>query len=169
MDVRARTRSALEQLVSLHETFRGASQRQRRALIEHDVDGLTVILTEMENLADEIFLVDSRRRMHMEILSESDDREILNLKELALLWPSMDFSPLSAAADRLRTLRAEIEQLTRVNTALINASRQLVQTTVEAIVRAPLKADTVAQKTYGSTGSMNRDKSPARNLINRKG
>lgn len=162
-------KTALEKMVVDYTHFKGLALKQRRALIENDVPTLTTILTEMETVADSVFLMDDRRRMHMELLSEAGDREMVNLRELAELWPELDFKPLEEAAAKLRVLRQEIEALVKVNAALIRSSRNLIQATVEAIVQSPGANGVKPQKVYGANGAMCRDKTPVRNLLNKKG
>ncbi len=159
-------KAALEKMLQDYTRFKELALTQRKALIENDIPSLTTVQAEMEIVADAVFLMDDRRRMHMEILSEAGQRELVNLRELAELWPDLDFKPLEETAAKLRAIRQDIEAVVRVNAALIRSSRNLIQTTVEAIVRGPNKHQ---QKTYGSTGTMNLEKAPARNLVNRKG
>jgi hypothetical protein len=160
--------AALERMASDYEQFRLLSLKQRKALIENDVPAITAVLLEMEDVADSIFLMDDRRRMHMEILSEGSAKEILNLEELVDLWPTFESAPLLQNAKRLRTLRAEIESLAKVNAALIRSSREFVQATIEALVRSP-QSGRVVQKAYGSNGLMQREKPVVRNMLNRRG
>ena len=159
-------KAALEKMLLDYTRFKELALKQRKALIENDIPTLTAVQADMEIVADAVFLMDDRRRMHMEILSEAGNRELVNLRELAELWPDLDFKPLEETAAKLRAIRQDIEAVVRVNAALIRSSRNLIQTTVEAIVRGPKKHQ---QKTYGSTGTMNLEKAPARNLVNRKG
>ena len=142
--------------------------RQRTALIENKLTDLTTVLTEMEDVADSIFLMDDRRRMHMEILSEGAPREVLNLEDMLDLWPTFDGMAILATANRLRKVRAEIEALTKVNAALIRSSREILQTPVEALVRIP-NPKTPMQKVYGSDGAIPRERPAVRNLLNKRG
>lgn len=164
-------KSALEQMFADYHKFLELSKRQKRALIEHKVDDLREILLDMEVVADSIFLMDARRRMHMEILAEMQQKEILQISELLKLYPDVNATTyLSIVAD-LRSIRKDIERITHVNAALINSSRQIIQTTVEAIVHAPSeKAQISSTKTYGSDGAMRKARSIVpRNLFNQKG
>ena len=162
-------RTALEKMFFDYSQFRELCLKQRRALIQNEHKELILIAQEMESLASAIFLMDDRRRMHMEILSEASDREIVNLDELADLWPNFDFEPIRVAAKQLRGMRSEIEKLVRVNAALIQSSRNLIQSTVEAIVRIPDSKHPVSQKVYGANGVMTPNRPPVRSLLNRKG
>lgn len=162
-------KASLEKMLVDYGHFKVLALRQRKALIENNVAELTVILTEMETVAEAVFLMDDRRRMHMELLSDAGNREMVNLRELAELWPELDFKPLEETAAKLRALRSEIEGLVKVNAALIRSSRALIQHTVECIVQGPRSKNAKSQKGYGSDGAITRDKLPARNLVNRKG
>lgn len=160
---------SLEQMAVDYDQFRDLCLKQRRSLIQNEHAALASISREMEILADDIYLMDERRRMHMEILSEASDREMLNLEELADLWPSFDFESIRVAAKRLRAIRTEIDKIVRVNAALIQSSRGLIQATMEAIVRIPDALHPISQKVYGANGVMAPSRPAVRNLLNRKG
>jgi hypothetical protein len=160
--------SALERMATDYDKFRDLSLKQRKALIENNIPALSAVLLEMEDVADSIFLMDDRRRMHMEILSEGCEKEILNLEDLLDEWPSYEASSLRENAKRLRGIRAEIEALAKVNAVLIRSSREFLQATVEAIVRGP-NSKRAMQKAYGSNGMIQREKPVVRNMLNRRG
>lgn len=163
-------RTALEKLVLDYGRFREAILKQRRALMEHRIEELLQVNHELEGIADTIFSMDARRRMHMEILSELAQSEVLQLDGLAGLWPQFDFAPLQTAAQQLRDVRADLEQVVRINTSLIESSRNLNQVMIEAMLRKPTNPQTPVQKVYGANGLMHTDaRAQSRSLLNRRG
>jgi len=161
-------KASLESLVAEYENFRVLCVRQRKALIENDITSLSTVLPQLEASADSILLIDDRRRMHMEILSEASTHEMLNLRELASEWPNLDFTCLEDSAAKLRAIRKEIEGVVRTNAALINSSRHIIHLTLDALVHLPEAGARTAQVIYGAQGTVQRN-STVRNLLNRKG
>ena len=162
-------RTALEKLALDHEHFCELSLRQRTALIENRVDDLNVVLVELETLADGIFQMDTRRKLHMERLADFSGSDVLNLKDLAGRWSQLDIETLEAPARRIRKARTQIASLTQTNTALIQNARQLNHAMVVAMVRIPSTGAMRSNKVYGSNGATHRTEPAVRNIINRRG
>ncbi|GEM_PF-2743600 len=163
--------AALEQMLVDYRKFFDLCRKQKQALIQHRVDELQSIINELENCADSIYLMDSRRRMHMELLADMRGQDVLRLLDLVKLWPEVDATPFTNLLQDLQNIRKEIEGISKINAALIQSSRQMLQATVEAVVMAPgEKARALATRTYGADGQMRKTRTqPPRNLINRRG
>lgn len=163
--------AALEQMLVDYKKFYELCRKQKHALIQHQVDELQIIINDLENCADSIYLMDSRRRMHMELLADMRGQDVLRLVDLIQLWPEMDAAPFTALLHDLQSIRKEIESISKVNAALIHSSRQMLHATVEAVVMAPgEKTKIQATRTYGADGQLRKSRTqPPRNLINRRG
>jgi hypothetical protein len=163
--------AALEQMRTDYQRFLELSKKQKTVLIQHDASALQEVMAALEQTADSIYLMDARRRMHMEILADMQGKEVLRLLDLVALWPELDATPFATLVKDLQTLRTDIEAITRINSALIQSSRQFLQATVEAVVLAPgEKKNVQATRTYGADGQLRKARTQVpRNLINRRG
>lgn len=162
-------KSVLSRMADDYGAFRNLALRQRKSLIENDMETLREVLIEMETLADGIFRKDEHRIAHLAALSKESGKEVLDVRSLATLWPDLDFNPIFEIVDRLKAFRNEIEKLVEVNRSLIQSSRKSIQLFMEALVQDPDLRSRRQGKTYDASGIMTSKTGVVRNLVNRRG
>lgn len=160
----------LTRITELYGRYREVLLAQRRAVIENRIQDLQIQHGEIEAITESLVRLEQRRLGHMKALAEAADREILNIKDLAVAYPQLDGVDLQAKASALKAVVAEVRKLTRTNADMIEMSRKVVKVTMHTIMSQNVDPRDKAWRTYGALGTYARTvKREPVHLVNRRG
>ena len=160
----------LTRLTEQYEKYRVLLQAQRKAVVANQVQELVTLSSEMEIVNENISRLNVRRVGHMNALSSYAGKEILNIKELIVIFPQLDGEWLQQRATALKSVVADVQKITQTNVDLLELSRKVVQVTLQTILGQNTDPRDKAWRTYGAAGSYARTirREPV-NLVNRRG
>lgn len=114
--------AVLEDLIREHQQLLDVLQREKRLMVEGDVDALLPSLTDKEKILERVRAIERRRRELVDALASRAGRpaDTASLTRLAALAPEPYAEALRSCHARLEALAASMVELNQLNGVLVD-------------------------------------------------
>ncbi len=156
-------KQTLTQQAMLYEQYLPVAREETSAIIDHNIEKITVCLSKKEYFLAEVQEFEDKRLFIMR-----DIREKLNLKssqaklaDLTRLLPAEEQSEVSAIHQRLRKVLYEVERMNRANNIMLREALKNIHETFEQVM-----GKTVSKDEYNAVGIVREKIEVRRSLFN---
>ncbi|MDR2582314.1 MAG: flagellar protein FlgN [Fibromonadaceae bacterium] len=155
-----------EQYVNQKEVL----MKQRSAIISNNTTELTEILSQIENINENINRLETRRIFNTDVLAQYANAETKTIRDIVKAFPELSGKRLETVALELKKEALEVKNISTSNSSLLEISRNIVKETMKIIMTQNVDPRDRAWRTYGNSGAYARTvrREPA-HLVNRKG
>jgi transcriptional regulator of heat shock response len=144
--------------------------KQRAAIIANNITELTEVLTQIENLNENINRLEARRIYNTDTLAINANQEVKTISDIIKAYPEYNGAKLENAAMELKKVAMEVKHYSTSNAELLEISRNIVKETMKTIMTQDVDPRDRAWRTYGNSGGYSRTvrREPV-HLVNKKG
>ncbi|MCL1955786.1 MAG: flagellar protein FlgN [Fibromonadales bacterium] len=155
-----------EQYVNQKEVL----MKQRAAIVSNNTTELTEILSQIENINENINRLETRRIFNTDVLAQYANAETKTIRDIVKAFPELSGKRLETVALELKKEALEVKNISTSNSSLLEISRNIVKETMKIIMTQNVDPRDRAWRTYGNSGAYARTvrREPA-HLVNRKG
>jgi len=144
--------------------------KQRAAIISNNTTELTEILSQIDNINENIARLETRRIFNTDVLAQYASSETKTIRDIVKAFPELNGRKLETVAMELKKEALEVKNISTSNTDLLEISRNIIKETMKIIMTQNVDPRDRAWRTYGNSGAYSRTvrREPA-HLVNRQG
>ncbi|GHV15090.1 hypothetical protein AGMMS49938_12470 [Fibrobacterales bacterium] len=159
----------LNKMYEQYKHYKDALLRQRAAIIENNTAELTEILTEIDDVNENINRLETRREYAAQILF-ANAKNATTIRDLVIAFPQFNGQTLEKISLELKKELLEVKRLADSNGELLEISRNIVRETMNTIMSQNIDPRDRAWRTYGNGGTYSRTvrREPV-HLVNKRG
>ena len=165
--------SQLEQIIiklqQKHLSFNELARQQRELLLQNRSVGLADLDENFRLLAAEIAELEEKRVLLMDSLQKISGQEILNIRDLAKVFPQECPDSLTDEVAELKKILQASAKLSKTNQALLFQGRRLIHSTLAIITGIAERKPSDSFNTYGKAGKNAPASRQVSSLINKRG